>query len=136
MREIKFKSWDTENKKWLNSVEVSAVISAHQRGEKALLYPLMQFTGLHDKNGKEIYENDVLSVDKIASLYKNCPITVIGVVVYTNGRYEVETKKVINKKFSEQSSIHFGMKVMDWIHLPEFHKSEIIGNIHENTELL
>ena len=97
---------------------------------------LMQFTGLHDKNGKEIYENDVLSVDKIASLYKNCPITVIGVVVYTNGRYEVETKKVINKKFSEQLSIHFGMKVMDWIHLPEFHKSEIIGNIHENKELL
>lgn len=95
-----------------------------------------QFTGLYDKNGKEIYEGDILSYGKKASLYKNCPIEIIGIVFFHQGKYEVETKKVINKHFSNQSSIFYGVQPMDWIHLPEFHKSEVIGNIHENPELL
>ena len=95
-----------------------------------------QFTGVTDKNGVKIFEGDILSCGKKASLYKNFPIEIIGIVFFHQGKYEVETKKVINKHFSNQSSIFFGVQPMDWIHLPEFHKSEIIGNIHENPELL
>jgi len=105
-------------------------------GVKVIPETVGQYTGLKDKNGVEIYEGDILSFDKIAYLYKKCPITVIGVVAYNNGKYKVETKKVINHNFLNEHTIHFGMKVMDWIHLPEFHKSEIIGNIYENPELL
>ena len=95
-----------------------------------------QFIGLTDKNGVKIFEGDILSCCKKASLYKNFPIEIIGIVFFHKGIYEVETKKVINKQFSNQSSIFFGVQPMDWIHLPEFHKSEIIGSIHENPELL
>lgn len=95
-----------------------------------------QFIGLKDKNAKEIYEGDIISLDKILSTYNDCPITIIGIVFYNQGKYEVDTKKVINKKFTNKSSIHFDIKVMDWIHIPEFIKSEVIGNIYDNPELL
>ncbi len=147
MRTTKFRGKSIDNNNWIygyacfDSSKENAAIINKQGGNEMQHWAVdpetvSEFTGLHDRNGKEIYENDVLSFDKIAHIYKNCPITVIGVVVYANGRYEVETKNVINHNFLEQSSIHFGIKVMDWIHLPEFHKSEIIGNIYENPELL
>lgn len=97
---------------------------------------LGQFTGLTDKNGKEIWENDVLICNKKATLYKDCPIDVIGLVIFSKGEYEVETKKTINKCFLDKSSINFGINPFDWIHLHEFQKSEVIGNLHENPELL
>lgn len=95
-----------------------------------------QFTGLTDKKGKEIYEGDKLSHHKKASLYKDCPIEIIGAVVYTNGKFETETIKVINENFLDNSSIHFGIEPIDWIHLPNFKESEAIGNIYENSDLL
>lgn len=131
----KFRAWD-ETQKYMayqGSPDLETIQSfMYHFGDKEL----MQFTGLHDKNGKEIYEGDIISLDKNASLYKNCPITIIGVIQFTDGKYESETKKVINKSFLNKHSIHFGVNVMDWVHLPNFKQSEIIGNIYENTELI
>ncbi len=95
-----------------------------------------QFTGLLDKNGKEIYEGDIISIDKKASLHQNCPITVIGSVHFRGGKYEVITRNVINRMFLNKGSIHFGVSIMEWISLPEFIRAEVIGNIHDNPELL
>jgi uncharacterized phage protein (TIGR01671 family) len=58
-REIKFRAWEFDNNggKLVYGYE-SYIGEALQNG-----YHLMQFTGLHDKNGKEIFEGDILNVD-------------------------------------------------------------------------
>lgn len=81
---------------------------------KSNSYILMQFTGLKDKNGKEIYEGDIIRYDVI-----------VGEVRYNSQfcRFEIIHKKP--NKIIQSSFIEF-----------DIYELEIIGNIHSNPELL
>ena len=66
-RTIKFRAWDKRNKKMLYDGIILAMsdCSRHStyygyKGRIPDLIDLMQFTGLHDRNGKEIWEGDRL----------------------------------------------------------------------------
>lgn len=77
-------------------------------------FVLMQYTNLKDKNGKEIYEGDILKVkldDGEANLY----------VKYTNGEY-----RVVNEGKWEDSLYAYMY----------FGDVEIVGNIYENEDLI
>ena len=75
---------------------------------------LMQSTGLKDKNGKEIFEGDILKSNKY-----------ITSVFYARGAYCV--------KFRQAPNTTVTMNVISFI---EKYKTKIIGNIYENKELL
>ena len=73
MREIKFRVWDTKSE----SMEYEIAIGKGYREDSYILFlglgetfiidddivKIMQYTGLKDKNGKDIYEKDILAFD-------------------------------------------------------------------------
>ena len=85
-REIKFRIWDIENKEMLEVQELDFEPTFY--GGRIAIRPdqyndyfdtedmiLMQYTGLHDKNGKEIYEGDIIRI-------KNSLIEIEGEVIF------------------------------------------------------
>ena len=83
---------------------------------------IMQFTGLHDKNGKEIYEGDILNVGE----------NLVCEIVYVDKNVE-DYGDEIHCAFHAKVYIH-----NKTIPLDSYLKNncEIIGSIHENPELL
>lgn len=104
MKEIKFRVWDKANKRMyqvvnlgLGDSKTSIVIrnnepqTAHEIcGE----YPLMQYTGLKDKNGKEIYEGDIVAFYDELEMKR----THIAEVVFFDGAF---IRKNVKKQFGE-----------------------------------
>ena len=103
--EIKFRAWN--GKKLLSPARTEVEMSL--RGfAQSLDFILMQYTGLKDKDGKEIYEGDILQEDDI---------------------YDRPTKQFYEVKYNATSTT-FG------IHWSMQDSYKIIGNIYENPELL
>ena len=68
MREIKFRAWDSFNKKMVYSddfgyYDCSDMVPFWKSAQNNEWQDIMQYTGLKDKNGKEIYEGDVLEYE-------------------------------------------------------------------------
>jgi hypothetical protein len=56
MREIKFRVWDKKDKLWVAGFSIGQSGTQSELGDKVF----MQYTGLHDKHGVEIYEGDIV----------------------------------------------------------------------------
>ena len=123
MREIKFRIYDPVGENmdyspetftgWLND---NFDFDGYAEGEEPIV---MQYTGLKDKNGKEIYEGDVLRHEEITSWYG----AGVTEVVYSDKKARFEVTKSIG--FSHKD---LGDQLRN--------NMIVIGNIYENPELL
>lgn len=102
-REIKFRIWNTDSKKWVQYLSYCIDDITEVKKDWHII---MQYTGLKDKHGKEIYEGDICNRFHLR-----------GVVTYYNGMF------ILQDGFNEPLK-------------NELYGIEIIGNIYENTELL
>ena len=116
-REIKFRAWDGKvmhvdlyEVEWLTdgSYNINEDVRIAQNG-------LMQYTGLKDKNGREIYEGD-----KLAHPSMQNPMVVVW----------------------HERTAGFGLNAAGWAYTHFFYEAvdpvecEVVGNIHEIPELI
>ncbi len=86
-------------------------------------YVIMQFTGLLDKNGKEIYEEDIV---KAIAIEKYAEDSIVSDVIYGScGQWEIRAKGG-SHEYTHGLPVNWGA----WASI------EVIGNIYENPELL
>jgi len=114
MREIKFRAWEKTHGGWIDASEFALGDMEYESID------FMQFTGLHDKNGKEIYEGDIV-------LFGENPI------------HEGTSGKVIWHKTRTGFVYEFingGYKGKCTDMADDWRTYEVIGNIYENPELL
>lgn len=107
-REIKFRAWDDDKKTFFNPLHHNCYDfdEIQARG----LYEISQFTNLQDKNGKDIYEGDIVQR---------------GVITFSRGKFQ-GTYYDSNGNLEE-----------DWEDdLYQERNIEVLGNIYENPELL
>ncbi|ERI10852.1 YopX family protein [Aneurinibacillus aneurinilyticus] len=110
MREIKFRAWDKNLERLYNPDYVQEyfheIVSDNKR------FTLLQYTGLKDKNGKDIFEGDILEYKKLS--------------FHEDG---VERGHVWYNEYAEWS-------VNNWLLNRIYRRAEVIGNIFEHPELL
>ena len=126
MREIKFRAWIKEKKAIFEVILIDYVTKKvtyllervghllNVRNDKFNDIELMQYTGLKDKDNKEIYEGDILFESFGERYYK---------VVFENGSFKAEFKG----DFEEYS-----FDLIDVV----AQGCEVVGNIYENPELM
>lgn len=116
MREIKFRAWAIDHKVFINldlNEPEEALFGRHGILQNEGFEEWQQFTGLKDKNGKDIYEGDILK--RFNELFVVKPLE--------DGRYSCFYEYA---DFFDPSD---GLTEDD-------SGTEIVGNIHENPELL
>ncbi|MEN6567168.1 MAG: YopX family protein [Veillonellales bacterium] len=143
-RQIKFRAWDKKNKKMFAVHELSFVEENGKVGNVKLIrgyssvgctefegrdmfggynikrFELMQYTGLLDKNGKEIFEGDIFRIPES---------------VYPNRHYQIKwcNNNACFGSIGEISGESVGFNIDYGTCNKEI---EIIGNIHSNPELM
>ena len=133
MREIKFRAWDSIRKKMVavrqivipdggnelgvQEISVSGLKFGTNPSNWLIAPPLMQYTGRKDPNGEEIYEGDIQNFGLWSDTGKPC----LHKVYWNN-----ETASFMTWDLRQNEGESGGLDA----------SGEVVGNVHENPELL
>ena len=124
MREILFRGKDIINGKWITGSLVDGKhIGCWVEANPVRPETVGQFTELTDKNGVKIFEGDIVVYDNTP--YNAYGHRVVGVMVWHKWMWKFRYKEY-------ESTYHYSCGSEDFFG----GKSEVIGNIHDNPELL
>lgn len=143
MREILFRAKRLDNGEWVEGDYCNCMWQANKEIKVPCIYAwdkhalmgltvkidpatLGQFTGLSDKNGKKIFEGDVVHVLEVHSNKTN---EYSSSIFWDSGEFML--------KESENVDVPISCYFADIKHqMNPLHEIEVIGNIHDNPELL
>jgi len=138
MREIKFRAWDDEHEQWVygwytkltEGIRRFDAIISDVNGELIRFYihdlkTIGEYTGLHDVNGKEIYEGDIARIIYID--YPGSTSEVRHPPIISDVAYHDFTASFSFGECKDGDATHFNHRHME---------IEVIGNIHEHGNLL
>ena len=152
MRKIKFRAWDKDEKQMydvamIDLLNKEVVLEIPEVPEMARVHfndvILLQYTGLQDKNGKEIYEGDIVKVFPLENEERGK--IEVGVILWNDGKegrlnpngfyvYLLRSAWYLKETNNDYTNPESYGKI---IPIPCCNKFiEIIGNIYENPELL
>lgn len=136
MNRLKFRGWDKRMKDWYfyNEDLTSLVPELAEIRDKGLKEDIvfLQYTGLKDKNGKEIYEGDILQFSDKWEWHRG---KFAGGILAT--AKDVEEVSLDHEKYPYERRKIEMPDCYEWILLSELKQYwEVIGNIYENKDLL
>jgi uncharacterized phage protein (TIGR01671 family) len=134
-REIKFRAWLRKYEKMVDVKRINFdvknvecyLVSKNECNLSEFVFnevELMQYTGIKDKNGKQIYEGDIVSEEHPESNHEpfdQIPDSIRGVVKFERGKFIVPAK------------VNYGVEKRN---LHAVKGVAVVGNIYENPELL
>jgi uncharacterized phage protein (TIGR01671 family) len=139
MKETKFRAWDKNNKKMVTVDHLSFFKVPSNNGtccgscwyeyisDSGGTYPdnfeIMQYTGNKDVNGKEIYEGDILKINRDDDSMESGLTTV---------RF-VEGAFIVEDDFGDYDITSIGWAIQQWNNSGD--TCEVIGNIYENPDM-
>ena len=137
MRNIKFRAWNKNTKKMYKIGQITLEkgtwnYEPDNREYVGMSIPyqpsfmLMQYTGLKDENGKEIYEGDIIEFSYDMFVGNFDTFVAKGKVVFEEGAFYVEVFE--NERTTKDEAYLLYSINLDTI--------EVIGNIYDNPELL
>lgn len=136
MREIKFRAWDKVDEVMREVLKIDFDLKIvwllkYVNGEKRAYelefndIELIEFTGLHDKNGKEIYEGDILATSNDGK--DGCDVWDKKTFGYTQVIWDTASSRFRGTKWT------WGVGEIDSVY--DLNYVEDIGNIYENKEV-
>ena len=135
MQDIKFRVWNGEQ--MVSPDYIDRMGHAHWKEDSipTSSNEVEQYTGLKDKNGKDICEGDILRYNYHVAEYDNDSTDFYGEVIRDN--------RILNigHESDETLMVGFILRAIDrgeywYAVMPHIKDVEIIGNVHENPELL